>query len=70
MTEERDWRQFGYGIIERICAATTIEKVDQLLTLHAENLEGYKAWNPEKHADLMVLIDETRNELAQARMRG
>lgn len=63
----RDWRKFGYGIIERICAAPSIEKLENLLTLHADNLEGYKAWNTKKHEQLMDLIRETRAELFKKR---
>lgn len=63
MSEERDWKKFGYGIVLRICAAPTMEKLQNLLTLHADNLEGYKAWNPVKHQQLMELVSEKRAEL-------
>ena len=62
---ERDWKRFGYGIIERINAAPSIERLEQLMALHRDNLEAYKGWNATKHAQLMDLVSEKRAELVK-----
>lgn len=60
----RDWKAFGYGIVLRLATAPTLLKLEHLLQIHSDNLVGYRKWNREKYDQLMLLVAESRTELA------
>jgi hypothetical protein len=63
---ERDWAKFGAEAVNRIMDTQSLERLDHFVSVNEKHLVGYKAWNAEKHQQLLELINERRKELEAA----